>query len=89
MASNPSHEHGADLTAPAEHAFAISPDDANDLTYTTRSIYIGTGGDIKVDMAGGETAVVFANVPGGQVLPIRVTRVYDTDTDASGLVGLY
>lgn len=77
------------LDGPAEHAFAISPDDNNDLSYVTRSIYVGTGGDIKVDMYGGEDAVTFANVPGGQVLPIRATRVYDTDTDATNMVGLY
>ena len=77
------------LESPASSAFAITPHDTNDLTYTTRGIYIGTSGDVKVDMADTGTAITFVGMAAGVVHPLRVTRVYDTDTDADDIVGLY
>lgn len=71
---------------PAVDAEEVSPHDTNDIE-VTRGVYVGTGGDMKVDMASG-TTVTFAAVVGGSVLPIRVTRIYDTDTDADDIVAL-
>lgn len=45
-----------------------------------RGIYLGTSGDLKVDMAGAGT-VTFKNAPVG-VLPISVTKVYKTGSSA-------
>lgn len=87
---------------PATEAFAITPNDSADLTYTTRSLYVGSAGDIVVDMygpVGGADAmsrnivtnpmtVTFKNVPAGAVLPICVRRVRATNTTAGSLVGL-
>jgi len=53
------------------------------------TIFVGVGGDVKVDTAGGQSAVVFKNVGDGQILPVLVTRVYDTDTDATDIVAIY
>lgn len=72
---------------PATHAFAITPSDGVDLSNWALALYVGGGGDVKVDTWGGET-VTFANVQPG-VLPVRVKRVYATGTTATGLVGLY
>lgn len=72
----------------AEKAYAITPDDNADLPTATRSIYVGTGGDLKVDMVDSGTGVVFKNLPDGALLPIRVKKVYTTDTTALNLVAL-
>lgn len=75
------------MADPAEHAFAITPNDAADLSSWALALYVGTGGDVKMDTWGGET-VTFANVPVG-VLPVRSRRVYAAGTTASNIVGLY
>ena len=81
--------HTRDIENPAEHAFAITPHDTNDLAYATRGIYVGATGDVKVDMLGGESAVTFTGLAAGIIHPIRATRVYNTDTTATNIVGVY
>lgn len=78
-----------DYDDPAESAAAVTPNNSTDLTNTARSLFIGTGGDVKVDLAGTGTAVVFKNVPSGGYIYARVTRVYATDTDATDIVALW
>ena len=82
-------EYQQGLESPAENAAEVTPHDTNDLSYTTRALYIGGAGDVKVDMAGTGTAVTFAGVPAGTLLPIRVTRVYSTDTTATDIVAVW
>ena len=78
-----------DLDDPAIHAFAITAHNTDDLAYVTRGLYVGVSGDVKVDMRGGESAVVFTGLAAGVIHPLRVKRVYDTDTDATNIVGVY
>ena len=75
------------LEAPADKALAIAPSNGVDLEFATRAIYVGSGGDLRVEMQGGGL-VTFVGVPGGTVLPVRVARVYATGTTATSLVGL-
>lgn len=75
-------------TAPARTAFAITPDDATDLTTVPRELYVGTGGNLKITLVDGGT-VVFANVPDGARLPYRAKRVFATLTTAADIVGVY
>ncbi len=77
------------LSDPKGGAFAITPDDDNDLAIGATAIYIGGGdGSLKVTTSLGQT-VTFTGLAAGTVLPVRVKRVFDTDTDATGLIGLY
>ena len=76
------------LESPAREAVSVTPNDSSDLGNTTRSIYIGTSGDIAVHMVGESTAVIFKAVPVG-VLPIRADRVLATGTTAADLVALW
>ena len=73
---------------PANSAAAVVPHDTNDLSVVTRAIYVGVAGDVKVDMVGEGTAVVFTALPVGEH-PYRVTRIYSTDTDATNIVALW
>jgi hypothetical protein len=72
---------------PAVHALAIAASDTTDLTAPTRSIYVGTTGNMTVKMYGGEI-VTFSNVPVG-IFPIQVLRVNSTGLTAGALVGLW
>lgn len=72
---------------PATDAFAITPSDVAEFTYVTRAIYVGGTGNITVIMQDG-TQVLFAAVPTGYVLPVKVRQVLATGTTATNLVGL-
>ena len=78
---------------PALDAVGITPNDS--VTFSPcRALYVGTGGDIKVEMAkdfnasGGEV-VTFMTVATGSIIPISVKRIYTTDTTAANIVALY
>ncbi len=71
---------------PAHAAVAITKSDSTVLT-VTRSLYVGTTGDVAVVMQG--ATVLFPSVPAGAILPICVTKVLSANTTASGFVGLY
>jgi hypothetical protein len=72
----------------AENAFAVTPSDANDLPSATRSVYVGTGGNLTCTLVGDDTAVTFHNVVGGTILPIRLKKVFANGTTAADIVGL-
>ena len=65
------------------NADSITPNDSTKLT-NFGIVYVGTGGNIKVGMAGNDTAVTFT-VESGDWLPLIVNKVYDTDTTASNI----
>lgn len=78
----------SDITEPPRHAFDITPDDDTDLTFVTRAIWVGTGGNLKVTLVGGET-VTYKNLPDGTEKVGCFVRVFATGTTASDLVGEY
>lgn len=69
-------------------AFAITPSDTVDLTYPTRAIYVGVGGNLAVIMGDDSTAITFLGVVTGGFYPIAVDRVMATNTTATNLIGL-
>lgn len=76
------------LQSPAGNADVITPSDADDLPNVPRAIYIGTAGNVKVQMVSGHT-VTLSNVQAGVIYPIRVRKVFATDTTADALVALW
>lgn len=72
------------LITPVSNAAAVTPSDSNDLAVASRQLYIGTSGNLKVTLVGGQT-VTYSNVPAGD-FPRRVTRVWSTDTTASNII---
>ena len=50
-------------------------------------LYIGTGGNLDVETAGGDL-ITFTNVGSGQFLPVQVLKVFATST-ASDIVALW
>lgn len=78
--------HAQSSDSPASVGFAITPNDAAELSEVTRALYIGGDGTLVVEMASGDE-VTFANVAQGTLLPLRVRRV-KVATTATQIVGL-
>jgi len=72
----------------AGQAFTVTPNNSADLASVTSALYVGFTGSVSLICSGDTSAVVFSNVAGGSILPLRVKRVLATDTTASGLVGI-
>ena len=69
------------------NAEVIVKSDTVNLAEPSRALYIGTSGDVSVEMAGVGSAIIFVTVPVG-ILQIEVTRVNSTNTSASNMVAL-
>lgn len=68
-------------------ALAVTPSDGADLSGEPYyAVWVGTGGDLKVDMADGGAAVTLSNCASGQLIPIMVERIYSTGTTASNII---
>jgi hypothetical protein len=74
--------------SPADSAAVVTPSDTEDLDFASRALWVGTAGDLTVDLLESGTAVLFANITVGWH-PLRVTRVYDTGTDADDIVAVW
>ena len=80
------------LGAPYLHAKVVTPHDVTDLTHPVSALAIGTAGStgIKVITKGGETITIASAVlTANPLLPLQVTRVYSTGTDATNIVALW
>ena len=75
------------VSDPAAFAAAVTPSDVTILT-PTRALYIGSTGDVTVQMYGSDNTITFPNVPVG-ILPVRATKVLATGTGASDIVALW
>jgi hypothetical protein len=64
---------------------AVTPSDST--TIKSGFLYIGGAGDVAVVMFDGQT-VTFSSVPGGSILPVRVTKVLAA-TDATNIIACY
>mgnify|MGYP003123421768 FL=1 len=72
-----------------DYAVAVTPSDGADISGAPyKALYVGVGGDVKLDLHGTGSAIVFKNLASGQLLPIVFDRVYATGTDATNLVAL-
>ena len=65
----------------------VTPHDSNDLANEPfYAVWVGTGGNLRVDMCSGTGTVTLNNVASGQLLPIMVERIYATGTTASNII---
>ena len=71
---------------PAVSVFAITPDDGTDLAQPTIAINVTTPGKVHVTTVDGTEGTI--SIHPGQAFPIRVARVWDTGTTATGITGL-
>jgi len=70
----------------ADDAFAVTPNDGADISIESRAIVVTGEGNVQVTMKSGTTLVIpcAAGVP----MPARVTRIWSTNTTATGIVVL-
>jgi len=53
------------------------------------AIYVGTGGDIALELWGSSTEVTYHNIPDGTFLPVSARKVLSTGTTASDIVRMF
>lgn len=75
--------HSTSITSPPSNAASVTPDDATDLPFVSRALYVGTPGDLHVLTHGGQD-ITYKGVSGTKVL--RVARVYATGTTAADII---
>lgn len=80
-------DRSSGLESPGYGATETTPNDSTDLPVTSRAIYVGTAGDLRVTTAGGDV-VTFANLQAG-ILPMRVKRIHATGTTAGDIVVIW
>jgi hypothetical protein len=73
---------------PYSNAQAITPSDTADLGFITLALFIGSGGDVAVNLPDG-SPITLAAVPAGTTIPIRASRVLSTGTGASSIVAMW
>ncbi len=72
---------------PAVGGAAVTPNDSQDLAKSSRALYVGGAGDVKVTTVDGST-ITFSAVPAGTLLPVAVKRVFATLTTATNILAL-
>lgn len=77
------------VSSPMRSAFAITPNDDEDLECVTRALYVGKTGDIAMCLIDDKVAVTIAGVKVGTVLPLRIKKIMATGTTSEDLVGLF
>jgi hypothetical protein len=75
-----------DLESPGIGAFEITPSDSTVFDQPTRALWVGTQGNLKVQLVGG-SVVTFKNMIG--LLPVRVNKVFSTGNTAADIVGVF
>jgi hypothetical protein len=81
-------ELGVNYTSPAVGGSAVTPSDTANLTKEARALWIGGGGNVKVITVDGST-ITMVGVAAGSIIPVRVKRVFSTDTTATSIVALW
>lgn len=75
------------LFAPSRNPTAIVPSDTIDLPDTPKGIYVGTGGDVRLQGVGSSASVTYKNLPNASYIAVRAQRVFATGTTATDLIG--
>lgn len=73
-------------TDPAHIAYDIIPDDLADLPHVTVALNVEAPGKVRVTTLDGTISSV--SIHPGHAFPIRVRRVWQTGTTATGITGL-
>lgn len=74
--------------ASATKAVSVTPNDNSDLATVSRAIWVGGAGSLAVILAEDSSAVTFAGVAAGTLLPLRAKRVMSTNTTATSIVAV-
>jgi succinyl-CoA synthetase beta subunit len=73
---------------PSPTGAAVTTSDTVALPFTTRALFVGTGGNLTLRMVDDAADLVFKNVANGQILPVQVSYVRATGTTAADIIAL-
>ena len=79
--------YGPDLAGSASDARAVIPNDTQSLQEVTVGLNVATLGQVRVTTKDGSIADL--TISAGTPFPIRVSKVWQTGTTATGIVALY
>jgi len=70
---------------------SVTPNDTEDLSAVTNGIYLGAKGDLQVTLEhmGDGESITFVGLPAGTIHPLRVKRVWATNTTATDIIAVY
>lgn len=71
---------------PATAIFDITPSDTTDLDHVTTGLNVATPGTVRVTTVDGSVGTL--TIHPGQPFPLRVSRVWQSGTSATGIRGL-
>jgi len=72
-----------------QNAASVTPNDSTDLSNAASALWIGSTGNIKVDLKSNGTGITFNALTAGYLLRARVKKVYATGTTASSIIALW
>lgn len=78
--------HAGSPTQPATSIINITPSDTADLSHVTVALNVATTGRVRVTTLDGDTTDI--SIAPGVAFPLRVSRVWETGTTATGIRGL-
>jgi len=87
MPDNSFKSHARGISGPLTRAAQITPSDTTDLSFHTRAVLLGQGGDIAVRTVDGD-AITLPALRAGVIYPIAIDRVEQTGTTAGQIVAL-
>jgi hypothetical protein len=73
---------------PATRLRAITPNDATELQYVPKALYIGGAGNVSILAQEDSAPVTLTAVPSGTIIPVRARIVRSTGTTATNIVAL-
>ncbi|GKX34648.1 MAG: hypothetical protein MnENMB40S_22660 [Rhizobiaceae bacterium MnEN-MB40S] len=84
MTTDPFDSYNPGLDSPLTSALNVTPDDENDLPVIPRGFHC-QGGAIKVTTMNDETVTFDVGADNGALIPMRIKRVWATDTTATNI----
>ena len=83
-----SSQAGLTQISPASNGYFMAAADDIDMTADAwSSIWIGSSGDLEIELAGSPgTALLLKNVPNGTLLPLRIIVISSASTTATDFV---
>lgn len=88
MPIDPFKGNSPGLTSPLTTLTAVTPNDSADLVATSKAIYVGVSGDVKLTDADGNVTTL-TSLAAGVFHPVRAARIWATGTSATNIVAGY
>lgn len=72
----------------ASQSLAITPDDEDIISPVLEGIWVGTTGNISIQLEHDTSPQTWLNIPDGTFIQGRIARIFATNTTASNIIGV-